>query len=415
MADAHNDITESNETNNTRQLNLGVDFKPYQLGGEAGSPGNPAIARVSTNTVFHPMIRNLGNRNSAPVVVKYSLNGNTIGVDSLNTVRAGEPFASPGTFNFSFSAPGNYVVKVVADTNNVSCETDETNNEGDFYIRVVDTNPDFEVLSQYISPSSLNPNLGQNITIVGTVKNVGLKVSQSNVLRFMVDNVQLGADVPFNALQPGQDTTIAATATYSSVTPGAKVMKIIVDPQNTAVEEREDNNEATRALIVGEAPDMARSHAQAISFNPSGFKAGDSVDVRFEIKNNGAKDGNAWVRFLILDAGDAVTAIDSLPFNLASGGTITVSKRMRFDADRGMVVAQLYNCSPMEFDLLNNNDTLSFSTVAMLKSDITVSGDLDMKDALPAQLPNWIGGKLVLGDHDLVVQGRILHADSAHL
>jgi len=414
VADVDDDINESVENNNTRQLQLGVDFRPYQLAGEPGAAGSPAIARLNTNTVFHPMLRNTGSRNSGPVIVKYSLNGVTIGVDSMGTVRAGEAFASPGVFNYSFAAPGDYVVKVTADTLNTSCEDNEANNEGNFHIRVVDTNPDFEVLSQYISPGSLNPNLGQFITIVGTVKNTGLKTSQPNVLRFMVDDVQLGADVAFNALQPGQDTTIAATAVYASATPGAKVMKIMADPANTAVEEREDNNEATRALIVGEAPDMARSHAGAISFNPSGFRAGDSVDIRYSIKNNGAKDGTAWVRFLVFDAGDALTAIDSVPFSLAAGASATISKKMLIDADKGMVVAQIVGCTPMEFDLLNNNDTLAYSTVVMLKSDITVSGDLDMEDALPAQLPGWIGGKLVLGDYNLVVQGRILHFDTAH-
>jgi hypothetical protein len=270
------------------------------------------------------------------------------------------------------------------------------------------------VLSQYISPSSLNPNIGQNITLVGTVKNMGGQVTTPSVLRFLVDDIQLGADIPINGLLPGRDTTVAATANYSSIIPGVKVIKIAADPLNTMIEEREDNNLATRAIIVGNAPDMARSFAGAISFNPAGFVSGDSVTVNFSIKNQGPTDGTAWVRFFIKDTTYAITAVDSLFFSLAAGATTTVNRRMLFTIDEGYLVTEIYNSSPMEFDLLNNSDTLHFTTVAQMKQSITISGNLDMKGAAPAQLPEWIGGKIMLGNYDLTVNGIILNYDSAH-
>ncbi len=414
FADINFTVVESDETNNSRQVIFGADLAPYQISGEVGSAANPAVVRVFTTNQFYPAIRNTGERDVDNVTVKFTLNSSRIGADTINNVRAGEIFAAHASFSHMFTIAGNYVVKVLADTANTICENDETNNEGDFHIRVVESLPDLEVLSQFISPSSLNPNTGQNITVVGTVKNMGGQVTAPSVLRFLVDDIQLGSDVPINALLPGRDTTVAATASYSSIIPGVKIIKIVADPFNTMVEEREDNNLATRAIIVGNAPDMARSFAGAISFNPAGFVQGDSVTVNFIIKNLGPTDGTAWVKFFIKDTTYAVTALDSLPFSLAAGATLTVSKRMRFTIDEGYLITEISNCSPTEYDLLNNNDSLHFTTLAKMKQAVTISGNLDMKQAAPAQLKGWIGGKIMLGDYDLTVNGVILNYDSAH-
>lgn len=416
MADADfgNLIPEQSNSNNTMQVTLGTDLAPYQLSSEVGSAANPAVVRVFTTTQFYPAVRNIGERDASDVTVRFTLNGNWIGSDTVNNVKAGEIFASHASFTRMFTTAGNYVVKVTTDTVNAICENSEANNQGDFHIRVVESKPDLEVLSQYISPSALNPNIGQTIILVGTVKNMGGNVTTPSVLRFLVDDIQLGADVPINALAPRRDTTVAATANYSSIIPGVKVMKIVADPLNTMTEEREDNNLSTRAMIVGDAPDMARSAAGAISFNPSGFVSGDSVTVNFSIKNLGPTDGTAWVKFYIKDSTFATTALDSVAFSLASGATITASKRMLFDIHEGYVITEIYNCSPMEFDLLNNNDTLHFTTVAKMKQAITINGNLDMKQGAPALLPEWIGGKIMLGNYDLTVNGIIQNFDTAH-
>lgn len=80
---------------------------------------------------------------------------------------------------------------------------------------------------------------------------------------------------------------------------------------------------------------------------------------------------------------------------------------MKFDIEKGTVLAQIINCTPIEFDLTNNDDALPFSTVSSLKTSLIVSGDLDMDAGLPDQLPGWIGGKIILGDYDLIINGII--------
>lgn len=414
-ADISNQVPEPDNGNNSMEIKLGAELSPYQKPGEVGSASNPATVRVFTSNQFYPAIRNIGFRDAKNVTVRFTLNNNWIGNDVVDHVKAGEIFASHASFTRMFTVAGDYLVKVTADTSNIICEDNENNNEGNFYIRVVESKPDLEVLSQYISPGSLNPNIGQAITLVGTVKNMGGQVTAPTVLRFLVDDIQLGADVPINGLLPGRDTTVAATASYSSIIPGVKIMKIVADPANNMVEEREDNNEATRTMIVGDAPDLARSYAGAITFNPSGFAAGDSVIVSFTVKNQGVTDATAWVKFFIKDTTFNTTyAVDSMPFLLAVGETKILSRRMLFTQGEGYVTTEIYNSNPMESDLLNNNDTLRFTTVAKMKQSIIISGNLDMRMGAPSQLPEWIGGKIMLGNYDLTVNGIILNYDSAH-
>ncbi|MBX9784135.1 MAG: T9SS type A sorting domain-containing protein [Chitinophagaceae bacterium] len=413
FADATGTVNESNESNNTRSIQFGTDITPIQVAGEFGTSSNPVRVRVNTAKQFNAYIRNLGSRDITNVTVRFVYNGNTIGSALVPVIKAGEQFPAVASFNYTFTTVGNAVVTVTTDTANVACEINETNNSSLYNIVVTDSKADFQVLSQFISPSSLNPNTGQNITIAGTVKNIGNKVAPPSTLRFFVDNIQLGAPVPFNTLQIGQDTTVAATTTYSSLIPGLKVIKIVVDQENLVDEEDKTNNEATRIIIVGDAPDMTRNAVQPIGFNPNGFNAGDSVTVSYQVKNAGTNTGTAWARFKIFDMSGSLLALDSTQFTLAPNANTALSRKMFFAVDSGFVVMEIVNCTPDESNLLNNTDTLYFNTVVRMKANLIVN-NLDMKAGLPQQLPGWIGGKIILDNFNLTVNGNIVNYDTAH-
>ncbi len=413
IADIEDVITEITDTNNVLTLPLGTDLKPYQLAYETGSPGNPAMARTGVSKEFHPSIRNIGYRSAMGVKVRYMVNGKRIGGEEIELVRAGEKFAAIGSFTHAFATAGIYEVQVEADTSGNFCELLETNNIGSFYVKVVESQPDLEVLSQHISPSSLNPTPGQQVTLVGTVTNIGDKASQANVLRFLVDDIQLGDDVPINGILPGKDTTVAATIPYSSLINGVKIMKIVTDPANILAEQREDNNVATRAMIVGPATDMTYFGLTPVSFSPQGFRAGDSVTISYAIQNKGQVKGSAWVRFIIQDETGAISAMDSVMVDLNGGATTVASKKMLFSSAKGKVFAEIVGTEE-EFDLLNNTKDLPYSSIVPLTTSITVNGNLDMKAGLPGVLPSWIGGKLILGNHDLIVKGKLTNFDADH-
>ncbi|MGN6211238.1 CARDB domain-containing protein [Parafilimonas sp.] len=389
QADVFTEIFEVNLANNIDTAWLSADLVADQVPGETGSAGNPAVVRVNTTNIFNPLIRNNGLRDAGNLLVRYSLGDSLIiGIEGLAEVKPA-PYATVGSFSYMFTQPGLYGVTVWVDTAKVVCETNESNNKGTFYIRVTDSKPDFEVLSQYISPGSLNPNVNQNITLVGTVRNSGGKPTNANRLKFLVDDIQVGTTIPINALQPGKDTTVLATATYSSSIAGTKIIRLVADPDNTLDEEREDNNEATRAIIVGDAPNMAKQNNNAISLNPATFNRGDSVLVSYAITNKGTQDGAAWVRFTIFDKNGSVIALDSVSFSLTAGSNLTVSKKMFFSASQGSVMAGIVNCTPEEYDLLDNSETLNYtaSNQSTFYADNDQDGFGDPNKSITASAP----------------------------
>jgi subtilase family serine protease len=412
-ADAAGQISESDEVNNIRTIQFGADVTPVQLAGEFGTTGNPVRVRVNTSQQFNAYIRNLGTRDAVNVTVRFRYAGSTIGTAVIPRLRAGVQFPAVATFTYAFPTPGNAVVTVEVDTANAVCEIDEANNSTAYNVVVSDSGPDYQVLSQFISPSSLNPNTGQNITIVGTVRNIGNKVTPPSSMRFYVDGIPLGAPVPFDSLRIGRDTTLAATATYSSLISGLKTIRITVNEQNTVSEEDSTNNSATRIIIVGAAPDMTKAVAQPISFNPNGFRVGDSVVVAYQVTNAGSNGGTAWARFKIFDFNGSLIGLDSVQFTLAPGANATLTRKMLFSVTLGTMVVEIANCTPDESNVLNNVDSLFFTTVFTMRSNLTVN-NLNMKEGAPAQLPGWIGGKLLLGNFDLTVNGNIINYDTAH-
>ncbi|RYE12035.1 MAG: hypothetical protein EOP51_32265, partial [Sphingobacteriales bacterium] len=142
FADVNNQVVESDNNNNSREIVLGAELSPYQLNGEIGSASNPAVVRVFTNNQFFPAVRNIGHRDASDVTVRFTLNNNWIAADTIGQVKAGEIFAAHPSFSYLFTTAGNYVVKLTADTANLICEANESNNQGDFHIRVVDSKPD---------------------------------------------------------------------------------------------------------------------------------------------------------------------------------------------------------------------------------------------------------------------------------
>ncbi len=410
--DCDNELAEESETNNIELFKLGSDIRPYVKDTMFGTITKPFIVVKDIFTKVDVPVRNMGTRNVSNVSMSYRLNGTTIGSDVVPLIVADSTQYANSGFYHTFNAIGDYVLQVVADSGNTKCEIDETNNTQPFYINVITGMSDYSVLSQYISPSNLNPNPGQTITFVGTVKNIGNKISEPNVLRFLVDDVQVGADIPINAIYPGLDTTVAASATYSSGTVGIKLVKLVADVNNLEAEHREDNNTATRSIIVGNAPDFARSQLKGITFNPTGFNAGDSVTVNYNIRNYGGDGGTAWLRYIIKDTLGVVSSVDSTLFTIGAIDSAMISKKMKFNSGFGKVITEIVRSNPPEFNVLNNTDSLNFGKLYRLLQPTIINGNLNVKLPNVSNFPGWIGGRLLLGNLNLTVNGKVEGADS---
>jgi hypothetical protein len=324
----------------------------------------PYVAPKGVLTYLATTVRNTGSRDARNVQVQFKLNGQILGTDVVPLLRAGE--AKETGFFYAFDTVGRFIVNAFADYTREICEINERDNIGNIHVDARRTIADLEVLSQYIAPSNLNPLPNQPITVVGSIVNEGDAPAPPSVVRFWVDDVQLGIDIPIDSLYPGQDTTVLATSSYASGIVGPKIVKLTADIKRQVTERRKGNNEATRAIIVGAAPDFASARAEGISIQPAGFGVGDTVNLRYYIRNYGGDGGAAWVRFFYRNSSGEKILIDSLRIGLESNDSTRMSLRWRIPAAIGTIITEIAGAIPPEFNELNNVDSLRFDAALPL-------------------------------------------------
>ena len=356
-ADADDDVDELDETNNVDSILMGTDLISGAACYATGSSCNPYTVPVGGTIRLYTPVSNIGSRDADTVGVRFVLDTTVIGYESI-------PHLAPATSVSAsvlqtFNTVGLHVIAVNADYDNKYCETNEGNNTGYIYVQVQNGLPDLRVLSQDISPSNLNPNPGQAVTIVSSVHNIGVVKSKPVLVRFEVDGVKLGNDVPIDTLYPGQDTTVAATATYTGNTVGPKIIKVWVDSLQTLAESTISNNAATRAIIVGNAPDFSHSINEAITFAPARFQKGNSIRICNFIRNYGGDNGSAFIKFYVATASGR-QLIDSVLFTLNDHDSAKVCTNWVVSSDSGVIITQIGGSNPPEFNGLNNDDSISF-------------------------------------------------------
>jgi subtilase family serine protease len=115
----------------------------------------------------------------------------------------------------------------------------------------IDVGVDLSVVSPDITFSNDNPTEGQVVTVSVSVYNNGGVNLQNVTVRFLDGNITIGeqqiSSISYNS-------HITASVEWTAVGEGYHLMKILVDPDNVHAESDEDNNEATRSLLVGEVP-----------------------------------------------------------------------------------------------------------------------------------------------------------------
>ncbi len=318
----------------------------------------PYFAPKGVLTYFATTVRNTGSRDATNVRVIFTLNGEQIGSDVIPKLRAGEKAESG--FYYAFDTLGRFIINAFADYTREICEINELDNIGNIHVDIKPSVADLEILSQYIAPSNLNPMPGQSITVVSSVVNKGDAPSTPTTMQFWVDDVPLGAAIPIDSIYPGMDTTVMATVTYSSDIVGPKIIKVRADAENKVIERRKLNNEATRAIIVGAAPDFANSISEAITLNPATFGLGDEITIRNYIRNYGGDAGAAWMRFYYRNAAGEKILIDSVRFALESNDSARISKKWVVTESFGQIITEIAGAFPPEFNEENNIDSLPF-------------------------------------------------------
>ncbi|HQV01112.1 MAG TPA: CARDB domain-containing protein, partial [Bacteroidia bacterium] len=259
-ADYANTVTESFEYNNDASAALCWDFATSNADC-IGNPLNEVFQSACVPANIRVALYNFGLYEASQSEVKFEVSGpGIIGWLSLgtsviftdNTCICPYIVAAPGSF--SYPQTGTYQIRITADPNGLYTECNETNNQIIFSVNVADI-PDLTIYSQYIAPSLLNPQINQSITMNVTYKNIGCSAAPASELFVKVDNMPLDS-VTAPALAANAFNTVAIGNSWSSFISGFHVIRAIIDNDNQIVEGGESNNEATRSVYVGHAPNF---------------------------------------------------------------------------------------------------------------------------------------------------------------
>lgn len=356
-ADPQNLINEFSESNNTGQDSLCWEFAPVTPCG-GGFWGKQY--RINTLVNVYLGLKTLHLYEASSVDVKYEVSGPGItGTQDLGTFAVanvkkdcGCPRVISLPNGFIFAQTGTYTFTFTVDPNNVYSECNEANNVLSVDVDAYDS-PDMRVLSQFINPSKLNPDLGESITVDVSYENIGVSnVNAQMELKLSIDNIPLDSIKPVPGLVTGDNTTFSIPASWFSNVPGAHIIRAYIDSDNEISEINELNNEATRAIVVGEAANLLFAYFKSDDSSPA---IGDTVEIEFIIGNNGDVDAMADMRVsYVNDFSDTIT-IGSIPISvLKQDSTGVLSIPWVVVDNNTTLVGELVNTNTLEWSYEDN-------------------------------------------------------------
>jgi hypothetical protein len=326
IIDPANTVVEWNETDNTASDNMCWEFQPVPHCG-TNFWSRTYLVGQSVSLSVGLNVSHLYDAN--PAKVKFEVSGPGI----AGVVNLGNGLLNNATRNcwcpwgvslpspFTFFEAGTYHFKMTADPDNIYTECDETNNILEVDV-VVMNGADMRILSQFINPEFLNPGVGDSVSLIVSYENIGnSNVDDIMKLRVNVDEVFLSDVYPVSGLATGDHASIAIPHKWASSIPGAHVIRAIIDYDHQIPEINESNNEATRAIIVGESANLYFQLFAASNNNPA---TGDYIHIDARIGNNGDVDATANVKFYYInDSGDTIPA-GQTPISVLAHDSITI-------------------------------------------------------------------------------------------
>ncbi|WP_334112061.1 CARDB domain-containing protein, partial [Paucihalobacter sp.] len=368
--DPLNLIVESSELDNKASMPLCVDFEVGQL--------EPVLISgfiIDTEYTLSGRVRNLGLFTATNVEIDFLLDGEVIGstiIPELNPTYNNIGFFV--SIPYTFTNLGTFQLEMVADRDNVYIECDETNNTISETILVRAPQPDLRILSEYISPTSLNPEINEAIDLFISYENIGANTTTPFKIRVTVDDVPLGEDIQVQGLGAGQLATVPVVTPYSSSTPGVKIVRGFVDVDQEADDFNYFNNEATRAVIVGAAPNLLFTQIDFSTYCP---QVGELVQINVEIQNEGELSADAEVHFYYVTENNTVP-IDMVPIFADAQSLTSTSITYTVINPEYQILAEIKNSTVQEFNDLDNDIIGEFKdTIApnlSIPTNLTING-----------------------------------------
>lgn len=365
-ADPDDVILEYNNTDNELDgLQLCWDFT---LGGICSATNFWQVPHIVNQPVSLSVgLFNQGLYKADPVQVKFEVSGPglsgwvNLGMATLAgpvAFSCGCPYTVTLPYTFAFPETGTYQVRMTADPNGDYVECEEANNILIVDVQVI-TLPDLRVLSQYINPSLLNPDVNEAVSITVTYENIGLDNPGDNLeLQVLVDDIPLD-QAPVAGLISGGTFSVQLPTNWSSGIPGVHVIRAIIDSDNEIAETNETNNEATRAIIVGAAPNLYFT-----SFSHPA-PDGSTVDIVSVIANEGDVGCDANLELWYVDDNNAEQLIAVLPISVPANSSSAVTHTWTITDPNTLLIGRITGAVPQEFNELDNEASTSLNVIAL--------------------------------------------------
>lgn len=239
---------------------------------------------------------------------------------------------------YTFFESGTYHFRMTADPGNEYIECDETNNVFEVDV-LVQSGADMRVLSQFINPTPLNPDLNQDVSFVISYENIGnSNVGAEMTLKMLVDEVEISSIHPVPGLASGDHTSIPIPQTWSTDIQGAHVIRAIIDADDDITEINESNNEATRAIIAGDCANLYFEIFSASDPNPG---VGDYIHLNTRIGNSGDVDCQATVKYYYIDDNGDTTYIGQATIFVLAHDSSTVTMPWVVDDATTRIIAMI--------------------------------------------------------------------------
>lgn len=389
--DPNNAFPEVNEFNNDQDRWLGYDFYPWAHSdyysttlGSTASVGRYVSSRASwqadnVRVVFYDWYE---NEPFAPGIVPDQIDLDQIvnipGNEGTTFARASKVWNQLGTHNITChvditegeNGAGNinpnpgHANHFLGDYDN---EIYESNNVDSFVMVVYEQLPDLVAWSEYINPEILNPDENESISIQSSFENHGSgDVDDEFQVKFYIDSVQLGDPILVNGIEANHNDAVQATANFSSPVSGAHVIRVELDTENDIAETNEDNNLASRVLIVGPAPNMifwadfgGDRNDSSLELSDSSPAIGQEITVTANLKNEGRANGSGWLDFYHVIASDS-TLIASRQFELDQDDADQIIINWTATSEFGSIIAVIRDVSPMEYNEFDNSVEVEF-------------------------------------------------------
>ncbi|HEV8360419.1 MAG TPA: CARDB domain-containing protein [Candidatus Thermoplasmatota archaeon] len=341
------------------------------------TPANPGEGQATT---MGATLRNVGDRDAANVVVRFTEDDVVVGTQTVASIAAGATRAVSAAFNAGNE--GTHTYEVRADPDNTIPEVSEANNAASKQLSLRFIGPDLTFALDDPRFSDPRPSPDDTITVSATVRNIGEDDAGSFVVRFLDDGATF-AEVPVASLALGGSQEVSADL----LVVGERVhrVRVVADPDNAMREQSEDNNAAEQQLQVQfQGPDLTIA-ASGIAFSDANPGTGDTITVTLTISNVGNRTAAASVARLS-DDGAAFADVD-VP-TLASGQAAQVSASLLAEGVRTHTVEAVVDATDALVEENEANNAASRAlVVSFFAPDLTLgSSDIAFSDPNPDDL-----------------------------